>query len=115
MLSEAYQRLVAIRGSLVWTLLRSLLRSAPLRSSVNKLLIYFYISAKFDAKFIDYFARLFILFYRLPICKTSTSKKISQQEKDVSQYLARKIQTKNILHSKLSHFFLSWNVRDPSG
>jgi len=33
-------------------------------------LSYVYRSAKFDAKFINFFARLFILFYRSPIYKT---------------------------------------------
>jgi len=33
----------------------------------NWLLSYVYRSAKFDAKFFNFFARLFILFYRLPM------------------------------------------------
>jgi len=37
---------------------------------VSTVLSYVYRSAKFDAKFINYFARLYTLFYRLPIYET---------------------------------------------
>jgi len=33
-------------------------------------LSYVYRSAKFDAKLFNFFARLFILFYRSPMCET---------------------------------------------
>jgi len=50
-------------------------------------LSYVYRSAKFDGKFLNFFARLYILFYRSPIYETfRTENKINKRAKKLKNF-----------------------------